>query len=65
MAWTLERLSDTGDCGNNLVHALTDADTPEETREWLTLVIAAVLRETLDEIEADYQEEHGTEGRRI
>jgi hypothetical protein len=55
MAWVLEELGETGGAGNNLVHALEDLGTPEETRGWLHSVVGDALRAALDEIEREYR----------
>lgn len=47
MTWVLAEASQNG---NNLTGALNSA--PEETREWLTDVVADGLRAALDDIEA-------------
>ena len=55
MAWVLEELGATSPIGNNLVHALEQANNPEDARDWLHSVVGEALRASLDDIDREYR----------
>ncbi len=60
----LTQLGEDRPYANNLVAALRDGSHPEDTLEWLHMVVAEALRNELDTIEREYRKV-GTNGRMV
>lgn len=60
MASVLDQL---GEKGNNLVHALENGSHPDDTRDWLHVVVSDALRAALNEAEAAFRKSLAPEAR--